>query len=1118
MNDTISVQNIGSFDPEEALKNLLDVVVAMYSDKAHFFQELIQNAEDADATTMKFILYPDRLELLHDGRPFTERDFESIRDVAKSTKAFATGTIGKFGLGFKSVYGICDVAKIYCDKSKYSKKDPSFISFAAEIVSYIKPKDIQPRNIPEDYTTLFVFPFAVGKKQHCFKKINALLSVLSSRMKTLGADSMLFLKNIEHIYCVDKVNGKEYDYFLSKRRTKDNPELTYIEIPSLKKNDGANDLKVRYMVFSRKCEGIPGRIDIAFKQIKKNENSSWRFDRVFDADVYVYFPTGTKSKLDFIIQGPFATTPNRQNISFDLDPESDNSIIVEELSRLLVDSVKYVANKMPQLYPDLLELLPINTPEKYSEDFYYIYYGKPILNSDGELWDEDYESKYLESIERCLKRFSSMKEDWQFASLYIELWKAFMLDGLIPDSEGKLIKANEAVILTEKLFNLFSDEQLQSLQRVRQFKIQKTILRSEKVCKYFKDVLKIDDIDKDDLPSLLRDKEMFFRSQNNEWYKQFIDYLKEVTTLFPPIKEVENTYYSSNKGAMYFVPFIKTNQKDFIAPYHKENNVISPNVYYCAEENPDPRFVYIDRDIFDSFSSFFTDTLGIKALSIIDITASNISDKFSQDGRFEEEEVFKSIKDILAMLPSKGESFVKKLLKSASLICAYSIEQEESALYNLDGFDYVFTSKTKEGINSIDFLRACDLKKSVVIDEAYYSNADFDRELFFRLIGVKDSFAINVDPPKDFHYSKLIDGTATLMEIDSFSADIGFVFDFYTWVWGIMSEECPASKYLMQFLNYYSKHLVGSYLYTQSRRERRDEQDAFILEKIRYRKWIFGKDGKLYAIGDIEKKDLSEIYSDISFTPEMCKILSFEYEEPRNTISSSDDIKTYLEKLPLDARRSLLESLFKEYGFSSYHVTEVVSSDDDDIQYDDEEELYNPLNYGSPIDSHSADFDMALLCSDNLNVNKIRQLAKAEYERATPVVYEKIMRSVRVSLRRQDVRAYVGAKYRLQNGKHLCQLCGRAVDSYESVQLENSPKKEIPYAYLCMCLECAEEYRQERALETEHYKKFLRRLNSFNINSDVTKPFQVKFKEDKKISFIPEHCIYCIESIRDVVL
>lgn len=61
------------------------ILVDQYSDRTHFIFELIQNAEDAGATYVTFSLYPDRLVLCHNGKPFTEADIQGICGI-RSTR------------------------------------------------------------------------------------------------------------------------------------------------------------------------------------------------------------------------------------------------------------------------------------------------------------------------------------------------------------------------------------------------------------------------------------------------------------------------------------------------------------------------------------------------------------------------------------------------------------------------------------------------------------------------------------------------------------------------------------------------------------------------------------------------------------------------------------------------------------------------------------------------------------------------------------------------------------------------------------------------------------------------------------------------------------------------
>ena len=79
------VKSMKENDAFEGIKNLL---TELYPDKAHFIFELLQNAEDMNATEVNFSLYNDRLIFMHNGnkRAFTLTDVEAITNISKGTK------------------------------------------------------------------------------------------------------------------------------------------------------------------------------------------------------------------------------------------------------------------------------------------------------------------------------------------------------------------------------------------------------------------------------------------------------------------------------------------------------------------------------------------------------------------------------------------------------------------------------------------------------------------------------------------------------------------------------------------------------------------------------------------------------------------------------------------------------------------------------------------------------------------------------------------------------------------------------------------------------------------------------------------------------------------------
>ena len=140
-------------------------VVEKYSDEAHFIYELLQNADDAEATWVKFILEIDKLIFIHNGRRHFDISDPQKEDIDKANKSLgdinaitsvgnsskeSEATIGKFGVGFKAVFQYTSTPRIYDDRFRFEINDL--------IVPTLIKSDHPNRNNGE---TLFEFPFIV---------------------------------------------------------------------------------------------------------------------------------------------------------------------------------------------------------------------------------------------------------------------------------------------------------------------------------------------------------------------------------------------------------------------------------------------------------------------------------------------------------------------------------------------------------------------------------------------------------------------------------------------------------------------------------------------------------------------------------------------------------------------------------------------------------------------------------------------------------------------------------------------------------------------------------------------------------------------------------------------
>ena len=176
------------------LQRALERIIQLYTDKSHFVYELLQNAEDCEATQIKFVMHEKYLEVMHNGKPFTETNLAGLCDIGKSDKADNLNQIGEFGVGFKSVYGICDTVRLFSEPANYKgKAKVDAVRFAVQINGFISPTDIEPEEMPDQYTTRFVFLYSTGRDYSGFNSIDKLHSALSRKLTDLGITTLLFM-------------------------------------------------------------------------------------------------------------------------------------------------------------------------------------------------------------------------------------------------------------------------------------------------------------------------------------------------------------------------------------------------------------------------------------------------------------------------------------------------------------------------------------------------------------------------------------------------------------------------------------------------------------------------------------------------------------------------------------------------------------------------------------------------------------------------------------------------------------------------------------------------------------------------------------------------------------
>jgi hypothetical protein len=310
-----------------------------YLNKAHFIYELLQNAEDAQATKAVFRLYDDRLEFQHDGRrQFTERDIDAITDVSKSGKTDADDTIGRFGIGFKSVFQYTDTPRIYSG------------IYAFIIRDFVYPEPIPTvTNLGND--TLFVFEFDRSSKPP-----SDALREITSGLTNLADTTLLFLSSLRTIQW--QIQGQDTHEILRVLHSEHHLEIR-ATVGGMQ-TDGSHFLR-----FTAPVEGLPTRsLAVAFALDFQPTSSAYdpakpisEYFRIVPADpgrVAVYFPADEeRSGLRFHLHAPCVTVLSRASIK----DSSANERLFDHLAKLVATSLHPV-KELGLLTGEFLKVLP----------------------------------------------------------------------------------------------------------------------------------------------------------------------------------------------------------------------------------------------------------------------------------------------------------------------------------------------------------------------------------------------------------------------------------------------------------------------------------------------------------------------------------------------------------------------------------------------------------------------------------------------------------------------------------------------------------------------------------------------------------------------------------------
>ncbi|HNW88647.1 MAG TPA: hypothetical protein PKN48_03235 [Bacteroidales bacterium] len=474
-----------------------EMFATMYDQPSRFIEEILQNTEDAYArkksegadNKIRFKLFSDRIEIHHNGKDFDESDLMSITTFAHTTKKNVSDVnqIGKFGIGFKSVFSVTDAPEIHCEPYHYS------------ITDYEVLQEARPESPDECFNTLIILPFKKKKQIACFDAVK-------NGLKNLNEYSLLFLKKITviEIYISGVLS------ISIERRTKEtNKNFRTIRIGKISPDLRQGEEYSNYIIFSKQPLSEKQQPELAFKY--EPEQGGMCLKPICSAPVFVYFPTKIYSRLNFILNAPFTTNPLREYIPFDKHLAPENLRILHQSTDLFLSALKtFKQKKWFDLH--LLSNLPLRV-EQSSE-----------WNRPGDVL--------------------------VYQAFFDALLDFFKTEAALPIAENKIARNDDVLIPhNEEIARLLDSSDLQKLYQKKYF-IDPGIHEKQfdEVRNYFTEVLQIKTVDAQSFGFRVLIDTGFLHNKNLEWLRKFYKYIHKNQVLWDAQHSSE--YYSLRTAAI----------------------------------------------------------------------------------------------------------------------------------------------------------------------------------------------------------------------------------------------------------------------------------------------------------------------------------------------------------------------------------------------------------------------------------------------------------------------------------------------------------------------------------------------------------------------------------------
>lgn len=1069
----------GWYDMTEDPQKYEALLAGHYSDSNHFVYELLQNAEDERADKVVIEYYSDKLVFYHNGDPFDEADVRGVSSMLMGTKDRDDAqTIGRFGMGFKSVFKYTYQPEIYSDDEAFKitryllpveiTEGWDFEAAKKEIICKLTGgRSFAPFSMCEHLTKIII-PF---KKYGRNGELEAVPGDdVLQKLNELNGEILLFLTHIQNLYWVNRENGRHAMITLKQDENDDRLITCRIEGSEYgDKEEITRYLKYKDMFDHPEMRGA--EVSVAYKLNSRADN----INEVNDSDIWVYFPTRDNTDLPFLIHGSFETAVSREKL---MTPSTFNSDLFEKLGDLIADSM--------------------------------------IDLSERKLITQTFIRRVL------IAAFADEENNETIPGLKEKVTITFTEKGLLPDRNGNYCAPADLMIPVPFKIGDFLDKSLFSaaFSKVSGF----VAFNNEKEANFtayyvwLRDDLKLKIYSLTQMAMDLRkmvDVQVPNSGENLEALKDFYDFLSDNR------ESVYKTAISWSRSGPYEqtirngiekaweqlreAPII-LNRLNKLVPAYKGKN---PLIYLAAssEYKSVMQSALVHNSIAQSFKEVLSTGFMIQEFNNFQYIKEKVIKKYIDIGdtiAFEdpdnyEDEYLEDISQILALLEASGDiGSIVGMLKEANIIKVKT--DDGSGLFTYPGKAYVRTSD--EGIDlSVYFAPIPDDDMGIFAeDEEETSYIDFEMdevdESFYEEHGISIS-----------KLKKL--GLITTPVSDGPKKQDG-VGDGY---WVAMGEYCPRIQIegLEDNLYFIENHpddelakrksaeilKLALLSYRKMRGKKRFRKNnpyegkmeaAYVLHGIiRSRAWLFDKNSEVQRINKLSRYDLNPaIYKEVQADKAAYLALGFVEKEADSTADTFEQVGNLDKK----DKMLLLKQLARELG------KEVIEqgSATDPWNDDDQGGVFDPMAWQ----------DTEFPNNRIRNLDNLIRHVQEQFYCADPISYKKVWRRIRISKSSKTDRAYAIGMYTNGSDVKICQACKQPIVNIQVDQIANYGI-EMPQLNLCMCNNCAAQYKAVRDGNKEVFRDQMKNsILSLDISAEENE-YIIQINADLSLHFTQTH-------------